>query len=88
MRFSDFGSYREPIGFPSAYDADGAAGGDLPLAAEPLPRGVIDEITGLTTFKNCRLITTEWSDGVPLGDLKTLKEQNICHFQLICSKNF
>ena len=34
-----------------------------PVAAEPLPRGVIDEVTGLTTFKNCQLITTDWSDG-------------------------
>ena len=41
--------------------------GICPLAAESLPRGVVDEITGLTTFKNCRLITTEWSDGDSFG---------------------
>ena len=41
----------------------GLLAGICPVAADPLPTGVIDEVTGLTTFRNCRLITTEWSDG-------------------------
>ena len=41
----------------------GLLAGLCPVGAAPVPKGVVDETTGLITFRNCRLIATEWSDG-------------------------
>jgi len=35
----------------------------LPLAAEPLPQGVTNAVTGLTRFAGCELVATDWADG-------------------------